>query len=103
LRANQTSAEIALWRLLKNKQLDGRKFRRQHSVGYYILDFYCPSEKLNVEVDGHYHFTESGRKHDARRAEYLITLNIKTLRFENSEVLQNPSHVLQTIRNSIFA
>ncbi|WP_255518216.1 endonuclease domain-containing protein [Fulvivirga sp. M361] len=52
LRNNGTSAEATLWTMLKNKQLEGRKFRRQYSVGYYILDFYCTSERLAIELDG---------------------------------------------------
>jgi very-short-patch-repair endonuclease len=52
LRNNSTSAEAALWKLLKNKQLEGRKFRRQQSIGKYIVDFYCSQEKLIVELDG---------------------------------------------------
>ena len=52
LRNNLTPAEAALWNLLKNSQLEGRKFRRQHSVGFYILDFYCPSERMAIELDG---------------------------------------------------
>ena len=62
LRNNSASAEAMLWLLLKGKQLEGRKFRRQHSVGNYVLDFYCPSEKLAVELDGEPHFTDEGSK-----------------------------------------
>jgi very-short-patch-repair endonuclease len=52
LRKRSTSAEVALWELLRSKQLDGRKFRRQYSIGSYIVDFCCPSEKLVIELDG---------------------------------------------------
>jgi len=57
LRNNLTEAESLLWEVLKGKKLAGRKFRRQHSIGYYIVDFYCPSEKLIIELDGQHHFT----------------------------------------------
>ena len=67
LRTYGTSAEAALWNLLKKRQLRGRKFRRQHSVGRYILDFYCPSERLAIELDGAHHYTPAGQDHDARR------------------------------------
>ena len=52
LRNDATAAEKQLWQFLKGSQLSGRKFRRQHSVGYFILDFYCPSEQLAIELDG---------------------------------------------------
>ena len=67
LRNNLTPAEAALWKMLQNSQLEGRKFRRQHSVGNYILDFYCPSERLCIELDGAYHFTEQGESYDQER------------------------------------
>ena len=60
LRRKLTLAEAVLWDLLKNKKLDGRKFRRQHSIDKYIVDFYCPSERLAVELDGEHHFTDQG-------------------------------------------
>ena len=64
LRTNGTSAEAVLWNHLKNRQLSGRKFRRQFSVDYYILDFFCPEENLCIELDGHNHFTEEGKMKD---------------------------------------
>jgi very-short-patch-repair endonuclease len=60
LRNNMTEAEIVLWKYLKGSQLDGKKFRRQHSFGNYILDFYCAPLKLAIELDGASHFTEEG-------------------------------------------
>lgn len=97
LRNNLTSAEVALWKILKGKKIDGRKFRRQHSVGYYILDFYCPAERLAIELDGAHHFTEEGRKKDALRTKYLNSMNIRVVRFENIEVLQNLAGVVEEI------
>jgi len=102
LRNNSTSAEAVFWIKLKNKQLDGRRFRRQFSVGNYILDFYCPSEKIAVELDGESHFTLSGMEQDFVRDEYLNTLNIKVLRFENRLVFENPDYILNEIRK-LFA
>ncbi|MEX2235405.1 MAG: endonuclease domain-containing protein [Cyclobacteriaceae bacterium] len=99
LRNFSTSAEAALWILLKGKQLAGRKFRRQHSVGNYILDFYCPSEKLAVELDGEHHFTEEGIKYDEKRASYINQLDIRIVRFENSEVFTHPEAVLAKIKS----
>jgi very-short-patch-repair endonuclease len=100
LRNHLTPAEATLWRHLQRSQLGGRKFRRQHSVGYYILDFYCPSEKLCVELDGEGHFTKDGADYDRVRTSYLNRLNIRVLRFENWEVFENPEEVLRGIRRN---
>ena len=98
LRNHSTSAEAILWLLLKDKQLAGRKFRRQHSVGKYIIDFYCPSERLAVELDGEPHFTEGGIKHDEIRTNYINGLDIRIVRFENSEIFDQPETVLADIK-----
>ena len=98
LRNNSTSAEAVLWGYLKNRQLDGRKFRRQFSVGFYILDFYCPSENLNVELDGAHHFTEEGLNHDSERDLFLKDQGITVLRFENQGIWNNLEGVLHEIK-----
>ena len=98
LRKNLTPAEALLWKALQKSQLDGRKFRRQHSVGDYILDFYCPSEKISIELDGMPHFSIIGEKKDRKRDEYLKTLGIKVLRFENRDLYNNLTGVLDNIR-----
>jgi very-short-patch-repair endonuclease len=98
LRKNLTSAEATLWALLKAKQLEGRKFRRQHSVDKYVLDFYCASEKLAIELDGEPHFTDEGIKRDQKRTEYLNSQKIRVLRFENDEIFQSPEGVLAEIK-----
>lgn len=100
LRNNLTPAEATLWKALQKSQLEGRKFRRQHSVGKYVLDYYCPQEKLAVELDGNEHFTVSGSEKDRIRDEYLNGLNIKVLRFENKEVFENLDGVLDEIKRS---
>lgn len=100
LRNNSTTAEATLWKYLQRSQLDGRKFRRQHSVGNYILDFYCPAERLCVELDGAGHFTDSGFKYDEIRTDYLSSLNIRVVRFENKLVFDNLEDVLQEIKNN---
>ena len=101
LRNNGTSAEAILWTLLKGKQPDGKKFRRQHSVGNYILDFYCPAAKLAVELDGDSHFTMEGMKYDENRTRYLNGLNIRVIRFLNGDVFGNPKGVVEKIRCAI--
>lgn len=99
LRRNPTSEEILLWQKLKERQLDGRKFRRQHSIGRWVVDFYCPAEKLVIELDGAHHFTEEGRANDQERDACLAgELSLKILRFPNSEIRDNMSGVLQTIQ-----
>jgi very-short-patch-repair endonuclease len=97
LRRHLTPAEAKLWTYLKNSQLDGRKFRRQHSIGKYILDFYCPSERLAIELDGEVHFNIAAIEYDAERSKYLMQLGIKIIRFENQMVFQQYDYVMETI------
>ncbi|WP_375417519.1 endonuclease domain-containing protein [uncultured Hymenobacter sp.] len=97
LRNSLTPAEAKLWFSLKNAQLDGRKFRRQHSVSAYILDFYCPEERLAIELDGAGHSTVTGNLHDAHRTAYLNSLGIRVLRFENKVVWSDLASVLHHI------
>jgi very-short-patch-repair endonuclease len=98
LRRESTPAEIALWNHLKQRQLNGRKFRRQFSIENCVLDFYCVEEKLNIELDGQQHFEEAGRASDTERDAFLKNLGITTLRFENKEVFKTPETVLDTIK-----
>lgn len=100
LRNNSTPEEAMLWNALRGSQLDGRKFRRQHSVGNYILDFYCPSERIAVELDGEPHFNPSAHQADQERDEWLKSKEITVLRFENHLVRKQLDGVLETIRQS---
>lgn len=102
LRNNSTSAEATLWNHLKNKQLEGRRFRRQFSVGNYILDFYCPSEKLAIELDGNDHFIGYGLTQDEIRDKFLNNLNIKVLRFENKEIFERLEGVLEEVKKAFI-
>ncbi len=99
LRRNATDAESLLWQLLRNRQLDGWKFRRQHPVGPYILDFYCHEAGLAVELDGSQHAEPAQAGYDAERTQALETGGIRVLRFWNNEVLKNTNAVLQEIWN----
>jgi very-short-patch-repair endonuclease len=101
LRNNATSAEAALWNLLKNKKLNGLKFRRQHSLGNYIVDFYCSSIKLIIELDGNPHGSYSQIEKDKTRDEFLINMGYKILRFENRFVFQDPDFVLEEILKTL--
>lgn len=77
LRKNMTEAELVLWEILKDKKLKRRKFRRQHSIGHYIVDFYCSTEKLIIELDGQQHYTKEGKIKDIERDAQLRLMNKK--------------------------
>ncbi|WP_420126400.1 endonuclease domain-containing protein [Longimicrobium sp.] len=94
-RQDPTAAEAVLWAALRRQQLGGLGFRRQHPVGRFILDFYCPRKKLCVELDGPIH--EGREMMDQARTEALGTLNIRVIRFRNEEVLTDLPSVLNRI------
>jgi len=102
LRRNSTSAETALWILLKSRKLEGRKFRRQQSINIYIVDFYCPSENLIIELDGDPHGDYIQIEKDKIRDKYLEKLGYTVLRFENRFVFQDPEYVLKEIKGKFF-
>ena len=97
LRNNSTSAEAALWEMLKNKQVGGYKFRRQHSVGKYILDFYCPALQLAIELDGEPHADLINIARDAERDEWLNQQGITVFRYENRWVFEYPDVIKKDI------
>ena len=97
LRNEMTDPEQILWYWLRGKQLKGYKFRRQYSVGYYILDFYCTQLRLGIEVDGDSHFTKSGIEYDQERDDYIKANDIMILRFTNLEVTENIEGVIDKI------
>ena len=97
LRKHLTPAEARLWKYLQRSKLDGRKFRRQHSVGPYILDFLCVSERLGIELDGEVHFNDWAREYDYERKLFLEHYGIKVIRFENYLVFQEIDFVLDRI------
>ncbi|MFD3001286.1 endonuclease domain-containing protein [Pontibacter toksunensis] len=101
LRNNMTPAEEELWRLLRKHRLSGHKFRRQHSIGSYIVDFYCASEKLVIEVDGSVHDTAEAIANDKVRDETLQHLGYKIIRIRNSKVFDCPELVLQRIVETV--
>ena len=100
LRSKLTPAEARLWSLIQNSQIEGRKFRRQHSFDGYILDFYCPKEKLGIELDGEVHLNEKAAQYDYERKLFMEYFGIKILRFENKYVFDATEWVLDTIRSS---
>lgn len=96
-RQNPTDAEKVLWELLRGKKLEGYKFRRQHIIDDFIVDFLCLEKRLVVEVDGDYHFTPEQKEADELRTEVLKTYGFKVIRFSNKEVLGNTEEVLDQI------
>lgn len=100
LRNNRPEPEIKLWHYLRNKQL-GFRFRRQVSIGNFVVDFYCPKIKLVIEVDGDSHFNKSAKLTDQERQKYLESLGLNVLRFTNNEVVENIEGVIKKIILSI--
>ena len=97
LRQNLTPAEAKLWEALRGKRLEGLRFRCQHPVGNFILDFYCPSIKLVIEVDGEIH--NSQIEYDAERTSKLREYGYTVLRFSNEQVINDLPEVLNRISN----
>jgi len=98
LRQVETWPEKLMWRLLRNRRFNGYKFRRQHPLGSFYLDFFCEEAELNIELDGRQHGFPDERKHDLEREKFLQSRGIKTLPFWNSHLRQNR----QSIRDTIF-
>ena len=97
LRFNQTDTERKLWKHLRDRRLAGFKFRRQHPIGRFIVDFVCLETGLIVEVDGSQHWAER----DQKRTEFLERTGYRVIRFWNNEVLQEIDGVLATILTSL--
>ena len=99
MRHPQTPAETKLWRYLRNRNL-GFKFRRQHPIVRFIIDYYCAELKLCIEIDGDTHVDEDQQEYDAARTEYLEMLGRKVIRFTNEDVRYNIQAVVQAIRET---
>jgi very-short-patch-repair endonuclease len=100
LRNKLTPAEAFFWNHLKNRQLEGRKFRRQHSIEKFIVDFYCYEEQLIIELDGEVHNEPKQMAYDDRRTKRLEKLGNRVLRFENKMVFDNLDSVVQEIKEN---
>jgi predicted house-cleaning NTP pyrophosphatase (Maf/HAM1 superfamily) len=101
LRKSQTDAELLIWSLLRDCRFGGYKFRRQHPIEPYMLDFYCHDRGLAIELDGGQYNTEQGRAGDNRRTAFLSARGMRVLRFRNHEVLQDTEAVLKAIWNAL--
>ena len=99
LRQESTEAEKLLWAELRNRKLNGLKFRRQHPLDKFIVDFYCNERKIVVELDGSVHDEKINKDYDEARTAMLAGLNIIVLRFQNDEVVNNIEDVLNKIRD----
>ena len=97
LRMNMTDAERLLWSKIRGKRLKGRQFYRQKPIGNHIVDFYCPSAKLIIELDGGQHFTEEGKQKDRIRDSHLADLGLKIRRYSDIDVLKNVDGVLKDV------
>jgi len=97
LRKNMTDAEGRLWSRVRGKQLKGYQIYRQKIIGDYIVDFYCPTAKLVIKLDGGQHYTDAGREKDGVRDEYLTGVGLQVLRFSDREVLTQIDGVLEKI------
>ena len=102
MRKNPTKAEEILWEELRKRKLNGYKFRRQHPIGIFILDFYCCRKKLAIELDGAGHFTKSGRFYDNERTNFLNSEGITVLRFSNSRIFNDLGNVLNEIDHHLI-
>jgi len=101
LRKQMTDAERALWFLLRRKQIDGRRFRKQVPIGKYIVDFACLEARLTIEVDGGQHAEAVAA--DRERDAWLKSQNFRVLRFWNNDVLKNPEGVIQAVLEALEA
>jgi very-short-patch-repair endonuclease len=101
LRERMTQAEILMWDKLKNKQFKGYKFRRQHPIHHFIVDFYCHELKLIVEIDGKYHDSEEQKKEDLDRTELLQFQGLQEIRFSNEEVINTIDLVFKKLEEGI--
>ena len=100
LRNNMTEPEKRLWGILRNHQL-GVKFRRQHGIGHYIVDFYCPELKLIIEVDGESHFSEDAQAYDKIRDKFMLELGLTTIRITNTAIMQNIDGVCEYLQQHV--
>ena len=101
LRTNMTDAERKLWGKIRKDNVKGKRFYRQKILGNYIVDFYCASAKLVIELDGGQHYKKDGKEKDSIRDAYLASEGIKVIRFSDLDVLKNLDGVLQRIYENI--
>ncbi len=97
LRSQMTPAENRLWLQLRVGQFQNLKFRRQHGIGQYIVDFFCAEKRLAIEVDGDIHAFEEQIKRDKKREDYLKNIGIQIIRYNNHDILTNIEEVMDDL------
>jgi len=102
LRNSMPKAEVLLWVRLKGRQLLQCKFRRQFSIGAFVIDFYSPEIKLGIELDGDSHFGEGARQYDHERQTFIESFGIKIIRFLNVDIYENLDGVMEAIEREIL-
>lgn len=102
-REKPTKEEEILWLILKDRKVEGQKFRRQHPIGRFILDFYCHALKLAIEIDGMYHQDIVQKEYDKNRTELLENEGITVIRFDNQELTNNIETVINRIKDCILS
>lgn len=102
MRNNATDAESLMWQILRNKQFMNLKFRRQHVIKPYIVDFYCHELGLVIELDGSQHGTDDEIEYDAERTKFLEALSLKVVRYWNHDVLSRTDVVLGDLWHVCF-
>jgi very-short-patch-repair endonuclease len=97
LRNRMTETEKILWKRLRNRQLKGLRFRRQHPIGGFVVDFFCYEAKLIIELDGEVHNNDFQKERDIERTRILTNLGLREIRFKNEEVFNNLNEVIKKI------
>ena len=101
LRKNMTGTEKILWSALRRKQLSGKRFRRQHPIETFIIDFYCHEARLVIEVDGGIHLEKEHKEYDSGRSNELEQLGLKIIRFTNEQIKNNLNEALREIEKHL--
>jgi very-short-patch-repair endonuclease len=101
LRKTMPEAEVILWSKIQKRQVAGFRFRRQYSIGSFVVDYYCGEKKLSIEVDGDSHYQPGAEEHDKKRQNWIEQYGIRFLRFTNDEVRKNLYGVLEAIEEAV--
>ena len=99
LRKNIPTPESILWQTVRNRKINNLKFKRQFSIGRYVVDFYCPTLQLAIEIDGDYHNAKSIKEYDAERQLFIESLGISCFRFTNKDISENLESVINKIHS----
>jgi very-short-patch-repair endonuclease len=97
LRQQDIACEKIVWHKLRNRGLNGLKFKRQYSIGNYIIDFFCPELKIGIEIDGATHSTPAETEYDRQRQSHIEKFNIKIIRYTNADIKENLSEVMHDL------